>query len=201
MVVAALGRPDCLFALDKGHQHLHGLVCVAVLEVLQDCHPHQVLLYARDLILRSWQRAHLLADCFYEFVPCFVVVAVDCSQLLLPQHRLPLQFVLLRKELKRPLVLLHDPAEVRVLVDARQRQFDFPELGRVALLVGRGGRDPEGEFRLSVPFVLGVVGDGLLELVAGEREGARPGSEEDVDERRLGEELVLALEADLRIGS
>ena len=50
--------------------------------------------------------------------------------------------------------------------------------------------------------MLSVVRNGLLELVAGEREGRRAAScEEDVDERRLGEELVLAEEADLRIGS
>lgn len=34
MAVTTLGRPDCFLALDKGHEHLHGLVCVAVLEVL-----------------------------------------------------------------------------------------------------------------------------------------------------------------------
>lgn len=67
-------------------------------------------------------------------------------------------------------------------------------------MVGRGGGDSEAEFRLAVSFVLSVVGDGLLELVAGEREGRGAGCEEDVDKPGLSEELVLAEDADLRIG-
>lgn len=68
-------------------------------------------------------------------------------------------------------------------------------------MVGRDGRDPEGEFRLAVPFMLGVVRDGLLELVAGECEGRGMGSEEDVDKPGLSEELILAEDADLGVGS
>ena len=44
--------------------------------------------------------------------------------------------------------------------------------------------------------MLGVVGDGLLELVAGEGErGGAAGGEEDVDKPGLGEELVLCEDA------
>lgn len=95
--------------------------------------------------------------------------------------------------MQRALVFFDNPAEVKVVVDARQRQFDFPELGRIAVIVRHGWRDLEGRFRLAVSFVFGIVGDGLLEFVAGERECCGlAGPEEHVDKRWFCEEFVLA---------
>lgn len=137
VAVAALGGAHGLLAFDQGQQHLHRLVRVPVLEVLQHRHPHQVLLDPPDLLLRSRHRPHLLPHRLDQPVPRPAVVAVGCGQLLLPQHHLPLYLALLGEQLQRALVLFDHPAEVQVLVDARQRQFDFPELDGIALEVRR----------------------------------------------------------------
>lgn len=47
--VVAFGGSNGLLIFDEAKQHVHGLVRVAVLEVLEHCHPHQILLDARDL--------------------------------------------------------------------------------------------------------------------------------------------------------
>lgn len=49
--VIALGGSYCLLIFYETKQHLHSLVCMAMFEVLEHCHPHKVLLYACDLLL------------------------------------------------------------------------------------------------------------------------------------------------------
>lgn len=68
-----LGGSHQLLVLNEGVEHLHSLIGMAVLEVLEDGHPHQVLFDLADLLLRSREVLDLLLDLFKQVIPILLV--------------------------------------------------------------------------------------------------------------------------------
>ncbi len=184
--------------LDQGVQHLHGLVGVPVLEVLQHSHPHQVLPDRRYLLRSVSLAVPLRPNGPDESFPARAVLFVDRQQLPLPQLQLPLHLAASPQLHQGRLVPLHHSAQLLVLIVTRQAQFDFLQPRLRPHCLSRRGSNAEGQGGRGVAVGVGVGGRHVVELEAGQQGPRR--LEQDVDEGSVGEEVVVGEEAGGGVG-